>query len=139
MVFKINLGDKGKTFKLELDSEEIIGRKIGEKIKGEELKPELHGYELEIMGTSDLAGFPGLKEVDGFALKRVLLSRGKGMRQTKPHGLRLKKSVRGNQISKFTIQINTKVVKSGAKKLEEIFPEQNKPKPKVETTQEGAK
>lgn len=140
MVFKLNISEKNKAWKLESDSESLEGKKLGEKIKGEEFNKELSGYELEITGTSDIAGFPGIKEVEGPTLKRVLLNYGKGMhkkpkglrkkRRKSPPGLRLKKTVRGNQISKDTVQINMKVLKSGSKKLEEIFPEQNKPKEK---------
>jgi small subunit ribosomal protein S6e len=142
MPFKINISEKGKTFKLEADNESLIGLKIGEKIEGKELKKELEGYELEITGTSDIAGFPGFKEIEGSGLQKMLLTYGKGMHKkprregkkptASPRGLRLKKSVRGNTISKNTIQINIKVLKSGSKKLEEIFPEQNKGKEKPE-------
>jgi len=146
MPFKINISSKGKTFKLEVDNEGLIGKKIGEKIEGKELKKELEGYELEITGTSDIAGFPGFKEIEGSSLKRVLLTYGKGMHKkprregkkpvSSPKGLRLKKSIRGNTISKDTIQINAKVIKLGDKKLEEIFPEQGKLKEKsIEATQ----
>ena len=138
MPFKINIAEKGKTFKLEATGEELIGKKIGEKIEGKELKPELEGYELEITGTSDIAGFPGFKEIEGLGLKRVLLIYGKGMHKKprkegkkpvqSPDGLRLKKTIRGNTISKDVIQINMKVIKQGKKKLEEIFPEQVKAK-----------
>jgi len=146
MPFKINISDKGKTFKLEADVESLIGKKIGEKISGTEIKKELEGYELEITGTSDIAGFPGKKDIEGTNLRRVLLTKGfslkkkprkEGKKGSKrlPKGLRLKKTVRGNTISKETIQINTKVIKSGAKKLEEIFPEQaKKPEEKKEET-----
>lgn len=128
MPFKINIGKKdGKTFKLETDTESIIGRKLSEKIEGSDLKPELAGYELEICGMSDKAGFPSLKEVEGQGLKRLLLKKGKAMRD-KRKGLRLKKTIRGNTISKDIVQINLKVLKEGNKKLEEVFPEQNKPK-----------
>lgn len=143
MVFKFNIGEKGKTWKLESDSEDIIGKKIGEKVTGKEIKPELEGYEFEITGTSDKAGFPGFKEVEGETLKGVLLGYGKGMHKRpkglskkpnkKPAGLRLKKTVRGNTISKDIVQINLKIIKSGSKKLEEMFPEQNKPKAVAET------
>lgn len=144
MAFKINLGDKGKTFKLEVNNESLIGKKIGEKIHGKELKNELEGYELEITGTSDKAGFPGSKDIEGFSLKRVLLTKGKFMKgykkrrktRIKIKGLRLKRSLRGNQISKDTLQINTKVIKLGHKNLEEIFPEQNKVKPIEEKKEE---
>ena len=139
MPFKINIGEKGKTFKLETETESLVGKKIGEIIEGKELKSELEGYELEITGTSDKAGFPGKKDVEGPALKRILLTKGfslkkkprKGGKKKKirlQKGLRMKKTVRGNAISKDTIQINTKVAKAGSRKLEEIFPEQVKAK-----------
>ncbi|MEM4270465.1 MAG: S6e family ribosomal protein [Candidatus Pacearchaeota archaeon] len=140
MPFKINIGTKeGKTFHLETESEALIGKKIGEIVQGEDIAETLKGYEFEITGTSDKAGFPGLKEIEGQALKQVLLTYGVGMKKkprkegrkgkkTKPKGLRLKKSVRGNTISKDTVQINIKVKKEGSKKLEEIFPEQIKKK-----------
>ncbi|MBU1136301.1 MAG: 30S ribosomal protein S6e [Nanoarchaeota archaeon] len=131
MPFKINISEKGKTFKLEADTEFLIGKKIGEKISGKELKPELDGYELEITGSSDKAGFPGMKEVEGLALKKVLLKKGFGMKNSKK-GIRLKKTVRGNTISKSTIQINIKVLTSGNKKLEEIFKGKEENKEQVE-------
>ena len=137
MVFKINISDKGKTLKLETENEELVGKKIGETIDGKEVSAELGGYELEITGTSDIAGFPGKKDVEGFALKRVLLTKGFGMHRrprregkktvSTPDGLRLKKSVRGNLISKDTIQINTKVTKEGHKKFHELLPKKEAP------------
>lgn len=130
MAFKINIGEKGKTFKLEVDNENLIGKKIGDNITGGEVKKELEGYEFEITGTSDKAGFPGMKDLDIPNLKRVLLEKGFAMKQSRPKGLRLKKTVRGNQITKDIMQINVKIIKSGSKKLEEVFPEQNKPKEK---------
>ncbi len=140
-MFKLNISEKGKAWKIEDDSEAWVGRKISEKIKGSEISKELEGYELEITGTSDKAGFPGKKDIEGSNLKRVLLKAGsfgcwqepKGLRKQKPQtrkGLRLKKTLRGNTISRDTIQINLKVLKSGSKKLQELFPEQNKPKEK---------
>lgn len=138
MPFKLNISEKGKAWKIESESESIIGKKIGEKISGKEISPRLEGYELEITGTSDLAGFPGFQEVEGTGLKGLLLKYGKGMHKRpkglkkkpgkKPRGLRLKKTVRGNTISQDIIQINLKVIKAGSKKLFELFPEQNKPK-----------
>lgn len=146
MPFKLNISNKEKAWKLETESEELVGKKIGEKVQGKELKSELEGYELEITGTSDKAGFPGKKDTEGFSLKRELLGYGFGMHKKpkglkkkkpnkKPAGLRLRKTVRGNTISKDTIQINLKVLKSGSKKLEEIFPEQNKPKENPQATE----
>ncbi len=137
----------GKTFKVETESEALVGKKIGESIKGEDVSGDLSGYEFEIMGTSDHAGFPGTKDREGANLKRVLLTYGLGMKKKcrkegkksrgnlKREGLRLKRSLRGNEISEDTIQINLKVVKQGGKKLVELFPDQNKKKEEAKPEQ----
>lgn len=132
MAFKINISHKGKTHKVETENEGLIGMTIGQKITGEEFSPDLAGYELEITGTSDKAGFPGFIEYIGPSLKKVLLDYGKGMhRKPKglrkklgkrtPKGLRLRKTVRGKEISADTVQINTKVIKEGAKKFDSLI------------------
>ena len=133
MVFKINISDKGKTLKFETETEALIGKKIGENIEGEEISADLKGYELEITGTSDIAGFPGFKEQEGPGLRRVLLTKkDKGMNSS-IKGLRLRKTIRGNEISEKTIQINTKIIKQGSKKFEDLLPKkEEKPTEKKE-------
>ena len=146
MPFKINIADKsGKTYKLELETEEILGKELNDKIEGKSLLPELNGYEFEITGTSDKAGFTSNKDVLGVGLKRLLLTYGKAMHKRprregkkkvsnpKPRGLRLRRTVRGRVISPEIVQINLKVLKHGSKHLSTIFPEQNKPKEAKET------
>jgi small subunit ribosomal protein S6e len=143
MVFKINISEKsGKTYHLESESEELIGKELHDKIRGEDISKDLSGYEFEITGASDNAGFTALESVEGTGLKRVLLTYGKGMHRRprregkkkvsnpKPKGLRMRKTVRGRVISPAIVQINLKVLKEGNKKLSEIFPEQNQPKEK---------
>ncbi|MFA5953288.1 MAG: S6e family ribosomal protein [Candidatus Pacearchaeota archaeon] len=145
MVFKINISDKsGKTYKLEIEAESLIDKELNDKVNGEEIYPELKGYELEITGASDLAGFTVMKEVPGIGLKKILLKYGKGMHKRpkkegkkkrsnpKPKGLKLRKTVRGKVISPAIVQINMKVLKQGNKKLSEIFPEQNNKSEKSE-------
>jgi ribosomal protein S6E (S10) len=123
MVFKINIAHKGRTFKVELETESLIRMKIGDKIQGDLISADLAGYSLEITGTSDIAGFPGIKGQVGPQLRGVLLTKkDKGMNQTRPDGLRLKKTVRGEEISDKTLQINMKVLKEGSKKFDEICP-----------------
>lgn len=167
MPFKINVSDKsGKTYKFELESEDILGKELGDKFHGKELLPALEGYDLEITGMSDKAGFTSMKEVPGVGLKKVLLKYGKGMhkrvrREGKkkisnptPKGLRLRKTVRGRVLSPEIVQINLKVVKEGKKPLTEVFEGQAKGKekenrsskrkaaretPKVEEKQEAPK
>ena len=141
MSFKINISDKtGKTYKLETEDETLTGKKVGEVISGKILQSDLADYELEITGASDKAGFPAFKEVSGVALKRVLLKKGKGLhkrpkgdkkKKYTPKGIKLRKTVRGNTLSRDTIQINMKVTKVGSKPLKDIF---NKAEP-VETTE----
>lgn len=130
MAFKLNISDKGKAWRLEVEGESLAGKSIGEKIEGKEIKSELEGYEFEITGGSDIAGFPLSRDVEGLGLRRVLLKKGWGMRD-KRKGVRIRKTVRGKTISDKTIQINMKVIKEGNKKLDEIFPEQNKAKEAV--------
>jgi small subunit ribosomal protein S6e len=148
MVLKINISSKeGKTWKVELEPEVLAGKSIGDTVQGKDLKPELEGYEFRISGGSDFAGFPMKEDAEGIGLKRVLLTKGWGMhkrprgdkkRVPQPSGLRLKKTVRGNQVFEKTVQVNMQVVKEGGKKLEEVFPEQNKKEePKQEEKTEG--
>ena len=76
MAFKINISEKsGKTYKLESESEELIGKELHDKISGRELNPDLEGYDFEITGTSDKAGFTSMKDVPGigFGLLPALL------------------------------------------------------------------
>ncbi len=150
MVFKINIGTKdGKTWKIESESSALEGKELKQVIKGEEVSPDLAGYEFEITGASDKSGFTSLESVDGFARKRMLLDYGTGMKKrpkhegkhtrakNRPKGLRLRKTIRGKVISLEIVQINLKLVKEGSKKLEEIFPDQApqpaEPEPAPET------
>lgn len=135
MAFKINISEGKKTFHLESESEELVGRKIGDKLSGNEFSTELSGYEFEIKGTSDKAGLPGKKDISGPALKRILLSKGPYLHKIPHKGFRRKKTVRGNEISANIVQINLKVLKKGNKSLEEIFPDQCKPKEAAEKTE----
>ncbi|MEK6908779.1 MAG: S6e family ribosomal protein [Nanoarchaeota archaeon] len=142
MVFKLNISDKGKAWKVESSAESLIGKKINEELDGSDLSESLSGYTLKITGGTDSSGFPHKSDVQGSELKRVILTKGWGMHK-KPRragkkklqtfkGLRLRKTVRGTQISEKSAQINMIVIKHGSKSLQELFPDQNKPKEKVE-------
>jgi len=130
MAFKINVSHEGKTYKTEVEGESLVGESIGDKIDGKLISENLAGYEILITGTSDKAGFAGMEKFDGPSLKKALLGYGQGMHQkpkgekkkgTKPKGLRLRKTVRGKEISLDTVQVNTKVVKEGTKKFADLF------------------
>jgi len=138
-MFKINISEKsGKTYKLEAEVPNLIDKNLHDKISGNEISSDLNGYEFEIAGASDKAGFTAMENVEGVGLKKVLLTYGKAMKKkpkkegkkkvgrTRPRGLRLRKTVRGKTLSEEISQVNLKVLKEGKKKLLEIFPEQAK-------------
>ncbi len=154
-MFKINISEKsGKTYKLESEAEALVEKSLHDKISGKEILPDLEGYELEITGASDKAGFTAMENVEGIGLTRVLLGYGKAMHRRprregkkkvsnpRPKGLRMRKTVRGQVISPEIIQVNLKILKEGTKKLSEIFPDQNKkeevaPKEEVKETEQS--
>jgi len=134
MAFKFNIGTKeGKTYKFEAEAQALIDKELHSTVKGEEIREDLEGYEFEISGASDKAGFTMNKDVPGAGRKRVLLTYGKGMHKgpkregkkeqsTKsPKGLRLRKNMRGRMISDDISQINLKMVKVGKTSLKNIF------------------
>lgn len=126
MPFKINVSQKGKTYKLESENEVLIGKKIGEELDGSDLSEDLKGYKLEVTGTSDIAGIPGAQGLEGSTYHRELLKFGFGMKDRRK-GIRLKKTLRGEEISPKTSQINTIVKKEGHKKFEELTKKEEKP------------
>lgn len=144
--FKINIADKsGKTFKVESEAEVLQGKALHDKIQGNEILPELQGYEFEITGASDKAGFTAHKDAEGIGLKKILLTYGKGMKKRprhegkkkrsnpNPKGLKLRKTFRGKVISDAISQINLKILKEGNKPLKDIF---EKPAEQTSETQQ---
>jgi len=134
MAFKINIGTKdGKTYKLESETNNLVGKSLGEKISGTDISENLEGYEFEISGASDSSGFTALENVEGQGKKRVLLTYGKALKKRprkegkkkhsnmKPRGLRMRKTVRGKVITEDFSQINLKPIKEGKKSLKDIF------------------
>ena len=127
---KINIGDSKtkKTYnKTVEDASGFHGKKIGDKVNGELL--DFAGYEFEITGGSDSAGFPMRKDVEGQMRKKILIVGGVGMRNQKRKGLKLRKMVAGNTIYEKTAQINLKITKWGKEPIE---------KPKEELAKEEA-
>ena len=120
MPFKINISDKGKTYKVETENEVLVGKKISEIIQGSDISSDLKGYELLITGHSDLSGIPGFKGLEGDLYHRNLLKFGPGMKDRRK-GIRLRKTQRGEVISSKTYQINTIVKKQGDKKFQDLF------------------
>jgi len=119
---EINLviGDKnGKSYSKKLeDNSDLIGKKLGEIIKGESIG--LSGCEFKITGGSDDSGFPMRPEINLAGKKKIYARKGIGIK-TKYKGNFIRKTVAGNSVYQKTSQLNLAVVKAGKKSLEEIF------------------
>jgi small subunit ribosomal protein S6e len=116
--FKIVIGTKdGKCFQREIaepDSKNLVGKKVGDTIKGELFG--LTGYEFEITGGTDNAGIPMRKDIPGPGRKKILAVHGVGLKMISK-GLKVRKTVCGNTIHPKIAQINLKVTKEGREKL----------------------
>lgn len=121
-MFKIVVSDPKtkRTYQKEVGYKEsgLLGRKIGDKIKGEFLG--LHGYELQLTGGSDKQGFPMRQDMPGAARKKVLLTGRPGFHPT-TEGERRRRLVRGNTLSEEIVQVNMKVVTHGKDSLPKLF------------------
>ena len=134
-MFKLVINHKGKAYNKELNDSEssaFIGKKIKDKVSGSSFG--FKNYEFEITGGSDKDGFPMRYDLPGAGRKKLLLTRGPGVK-IKRKGMRKRKTLRGNTIAEDIKQININVVKEGDKKIIEIFPpklEEKKETPKEE-------
>ena len=104
--FKLTVSDtKGKSVTKELkdsDANPLVGLQIGN-----EVDAAIVGFsgKMKITGGSDKSGVPMREDVHGGARKYVLLSKGVGL-QDAEKGERVRKLIRGNQISEEIYQIN---------------------------------
>ncbi len=113
--FKLVIGNPkdGKSYQRvvkDAEAKPFLGKKIGDKVKGEEFS--LTGYEFEITGGSDFCGFPMRRDAMGPTRKRILAPNSIGIKNL-DKGIRIKKTVAGNTIHLKTSQINLKVLKQG--------------------------
>ena len=124
--FKLVISDKGKSAQKEVKesaADTLLGLKIGDKVKGEDLG--FAGYEFEITGGSDFCGFPMRQDVTGTKRTRILATKGIGVNE-KRKGIRVRKSVCGNTIHEQITQVNLKVTKAGAAPIIEEKPKEEK-------------
>jgi len=133
MELKIVLSDAktGKSYQKivkDADAKRFMGLKIGDNVKGEILN--LAGYEFQITGGSDYAGFPMRSDVPGILRKRVYAVSGIGVRKIEK-GLKKRKTVAGNIIYDKTAQVNMKVIKEGRGPLGEEKPKEEKAESKA--------
>ncbi len=123
----MNDGKTGKSYQKVSADDSFVGRKIGDKVPGNLLG--LTGYELKITGGSDSAGFPMRQDIEGGGRKKLLMNKGVGIKQGKDF---LRKTVRGNTINAFTMQVNMKIINYGSKSVEELLGIQPKEEKKEE-------
>ena|SRR3989338_5256565 len=110
----------GNVFQKEVEpskESQLLGKKIGDKVDGS--IAGLEGYELEITGGTDKSGFPMREDIVGQRRVKAFLSGGTGIRHIK-RGAREKRQVVGGTVGETIAQLNAKIVKAGAKKLDEL-------------------
>ena len=121
--FKIVLSTKdGKSYQKDLKGSEadvLLKHKLGNTFSGEHIG--FAGYEFQITGGSDKAGFPMRKGIQ-LAWKKVLTGKGVGFSGKKRDGknqpgLVKRRTVCGEMITANIVQVNLKVLKEGSQKL----------------------
>jgi small subunit ribosomal protein S6e len=96
----------------------LLGRRIGETVGGDALG--LPGYTLKITGGSDKSGFPLRGDLPGARQTRVLVGEGIGFHPLR-HGMRKRRTFRGNTVSEDTVQVNLVVEAKGPKPIAELL------------------
>jgi small subunit ribosomal protein S6e len=151
MKFILNDVKTGKTYSTELKEDQINlldSLKMTDKFSGDSIG--YPGYEFEITGGSDSAGFPMRFDVQGSARKKITLTQGPCVKINR-NGMKKKVNVAGNTVKKSTSQVNAMIVTYGKKEIASYFaskekeaePTENKEKvkeaPKEEVRQEVKK
>ncbi len=96
----------------------LLGRRIGETVGGDALG--LPGYTLKITGGTDKSGFPLRGDLPGARQVRVLVGEGVGFHAPR-HGMRKRRTFRGNTVSEDTVQVNLAVEAKGSKPIAELL------------------
>ncbi|HLC72331.1 MAG TPA: S6e family ribosomal protein [Candidatus Nanoarchaeia archaeon] len=124
----VNDTKTGKSYTKALtDNTSVSGRKVGDKLTGSVV--DLPGYELQIMGGSDIAGFPMRQDLDMNTRKKLLVKKGDvGIRKAN-RGTIYRKTVSGNTVSDITAQLNLKVIQHGSKSIEDLWGIKKEEKP----------
>jgi len=119
--FKVVVSDGKHSYNVKVEghhANSLIGKKIGDEVDG--IFVSLPGYKLQITGGSDADGFVMRRDVPGISRRKILITKGVGFKP-KDKGVRKRKTVCGNTITLNISQINMKVIKKGAKPIEELL------------------
>ena len=112
----------GKSYQKTVQSpyaDALLDKHMGSTISGDALG--YAGYEFQLTGGSDKAGFPMRKGIVD-PRKKVLIGKSVGFSGVDRHkkrqpGLLRRRTVCGEMITKYIQQVNLKVLKEGAEKL----------------------
>ncbi|MCD2200209.1 MULTISPECIES: 30S ribosomal protein S6e [unclassified Halobacterium] len=115
--------ESGRSYQQEVDGQDanrFLGLAIGDEVDGEAVG--LDGYTVEITGGSDAAGRPMRSDVEGSALKDVLLTGGPGF-NPEDDGERKRVTVRGKEVSEAVAQLNVSIAERGEESVESLYGE----------------
>lgn len=118
---RIVISQNEKSFQKSLEPGQALGLyglKVGATFEGSKIG--LAGYELKITGGTDKDGFPMKHDLNIDGKKKLLLSKGVGLRSTIA-GFRKKKTVHGSIVGDSIAQLNVKVIKAGSETLEKLM------------------
>ncbi|HLY76644.1 MAG TPA: 30S ribosomal protein S6e [Thermoplasmata archaeon] len=118
---KVVISEKEKSYPRTVTDAQVsslLGRRIGETVGGDALG--LPGYTLKITGGSDKSGFPLRGDLPGARQTRVLVGEGMGFHAPR-HGMRRRRTFRGNTVSEDTVQVNLVVEAKGPKPIAELL------------------
>ncbi len=142
ITYRVVISQKDRAMQITVEPGNFIkafmGKKIGETVDGGLIG--YPGYEFEIRGGSDIAGFPMRKDVQGGIKKRILVGKAStGLKAKRINeGDRIRILVRGNTITDQIVQVNCIVIKEGkvqlfvAKEGEAAAPAADGEKPKAD-------
>lgn len=119
--FKVVISEKEKSYARTVSDAHVsalLGRRIGETVGGDAIG--LPGYTLRITGGTDKSGFALRPDLPGARQSRVLVGQGMGFHAPR-HGMRRRRTFRGNTISEDTVQVNLAVEAKGSKPIPELL------------------
>ncbi|MHB1435801.1 MAG: 30S ribosomal protein S6e [Thermoplasmata archaeon] len=119
--YKLVISDREKSLQRAVADPQaagFLGKRIGETVGGELIGAG--GYTFRITGGTDKSGFPMRPDLPGGRQVRLYVGDGFGFHAPR-HGMRKRRSYRGNTISEQTVQINLTVEQSGPRPLAELL------------------
>lgn len=119
--YKLVISDAAKSFARTVadpQSAGFLGKRIGETVGGELIGAP--GYTFRLTGGTDRSGFPLRGDLPGARQQRLYVGDGFGFSAPR-HGMRKRRTFRGNTVSEETVQINLVVEQKGSKPLADLL------------------